>query len=135
MHVTPYLFFDKQCGDAFRHYEKVLGGKNLVIMTYADAPGAEKMPPEAKSAVIHASLTIGDTRLLGSDDLQNYKTPQGARVALQTKTPEEAKRAFDGLAQGGSVTMPLDKTFFSPAFGMLTDRFGIPWMVNCEQKQ
>ncbi len=85
--------------------------------------------------MIHASINIGDTVLFGSDDPQDYKTPQGLRVALQTKSPDEAKRAFDGLAQGGTVTMPLEKTFFSPAFGMLTDKFGIPWMVNCQQSQ
>ena len=133
MQVMPYLFFNKQCGEAFHHYEKVLGGKINMIMTYGDAPGAKDVPPEMKNAVIHASLAIGDTTLFGSDDPQDYKKPQGVRVALQVKTPEDAKRAFDGLAQGGQVTVPLEKTFFSPAFGMLTDRFGIPWMVNCQQ--
>lgn len=133
MHVTPYLFFNKQCSDAFRHYEKVLGGKNLVIMTYGDTPSAQDMPADMKSAVMHASLNVGETQILGADDPQDYRKPQGVRVALHTKTPQEAKRAFDGLAEGGSITQPLEKTFFSPAFGMLTDRFGVQWMVNCEQ--
>jgi PhnB protein len=136
MKVNPYLFFNMQCAEAFRIYEKALGGKNLVIMNYGDAPeAAAHSPPEMKTAVIHASLTIGDTVLMGSDSPpEHYAKPQGMSVSLQTKTPEEAKRAFDALAAGGTVTMPIDKTFFSPAFGMLTDKFGIAWMVNCDPK-
>jgi PhnB protein len=136
MKVNPYLFFDRQCADAFRFYEKALGGKNLVIINYGDAPeAAAHAPPEMKTAVIHASLTIGDTVIMGSDSPpQNYARPQGFSVSLQTKTPDETRRVFDALAAGGSVTMPVDKTFFSPAFGMLTDKFGIAWMVNCDPK-
>jgi PhnB protein len=136
MKINPYLFFNKQCGDAFLFYEKALGGKNLVVMTYGDAPGmAEHTPPGMKDAVIHASVMIGDTILMGSDGSgqEEVGKPQGFSVSLQPKTPEEARRAFDALAAGGTVRMPLDKTFFSPAFGMLTDKFGVPWMVNCEQ--
>jgi PhnB protein len=136
MKINPYLFFnDKQCGDAFRFYEKALGGKNLVIMNYADAPeAAAHVPPEMKNAVIHASLTVGDTLLMGSDGSgEDVGKPQAFSVSLQTGTPEEAKRAFDALSAGGNVRMPLGKTFFSPAFGMLTDKFGVPWMVNCDQ--
>jgi PhnB protein len=132
MKVNPYLFFKNQCGDAFHFYEKALGGKNLVVMTYGDTPGAaEHTPPEMKNAVIHASLNIGDTILMGSDGPgDEHAKPQGFSVSLPTKTPEEAKKAFDALSAGGTVRMPLDKTFFSPAFGMLTDKFGVPWMVN-----
>jgi PhnB protein len=134
MKINPYLFFNKQCGDAFRFYAKALDGTNLVVMKYGDTPGAaEHSPPEMKDAVIHASVMIGDTILMGSDGSgEEIGKPQGYAVSLQAKTPDEARRAFEALAAGGTVRMPMDKTFFSPAFGMLTDKFGIPWMVNCD---
>lgn len=84
--------------------------------------------------ILHARLKVGDTTLLASDAPPgSYQKPAGFRVSVQTGTPEEADQAFNALADGGTVQMPIAETFFSKRFGMVTDRFGIPWMVNCEQ--
>jgi PhnB protein len=87
-----------------------------------------------KDKIIHIHMQIGNTVLLGSDaPPQHFSKPQGFSVSVAVKTPAEADRVFAGLAEGGNIIMPIDKTFWSPRFGMCTDRFGIPWMVNCEQ--
>jgi len=127
----PYLVFDGNCADAMRCYEKTLGGK-LDMMTHANSPVAAQTPPGMANRIMHARLTIGDRMLMASDAMAgpDYKGMHGFSVCLTFATVAEAKQVFDALAAGGKITMPMDKTFWVEAFGMVTDRFGTPWMVN-----
>ena len=135
MQINPYLSFDGECEAAFKFYERCLGGKIESLFTH------EAMPPEAKAQmpgvdpkrIMHAHLSVGDQAIMGADGPPGGKKPQGFSVSLTLKSVSDGKRVFDELAQGGQVLMPFAPTFWSPGFGMLTDRFGIPWMVNCEQ--
>lgn len=133
MRVDPYLNFKGQCEEAFKLYEKVLGGKIEAMMTYGDSPAAEHTPPEISHWILHASLDIGDQRIMASDSPPDrYEKPQGLFVSLGFQDPAEGERVFNALAEGGTVHMPFEKTFWSSGFGMLVDRFGTPWMINCE---
>ena len=133
MQVNPYLNFNGDCAAAFKFYERLLGAKIEAIMTHGESPIAKDVPPAWHDRVLHARLIVGDTVLMASDSPpEYYEKPQGLYVSLQIDTPAEAERIFRELSQGGRVTMPIDKTFWAERFGMLVDRFGIPWMVNCE---
>lgn len=129
MAFRPYLFFGRNCRDAFTRYQEIFGGE-LFVMTMKDAPG-EEPPPELADVVIHAAITIGDDLLMGSDDptTDDIGTVNGMMVSYDAKDVDDAKRVMDALAEGGSVTQALEPTFFSEAFGMCVDRFGTPWMV------
>jgi len=134
MKVNPYLVFNGQCEAAFKFYEKCLGGKIEAMFTHGETPAAPHVPPEWHKKIMHVHLTIGDESLMGSDaPPDRYQKPQGFSVSLQIKEPADAERVFHALAENAAVTMPIQQTFWSVRFGMLTDRFGIPWMVNCEQ--
>ena len=133
MQVNAYLMFDGRCEEAFRFYEKALGGKIVAMMPHKGTPAEGFVPAEWGDKIMHARLDIGDTMLMASDSPpQHYAKPAGFSVSLQVRTPEEADRAFNALAEKGEIKMPIDKTFWSPRFGMLVDRFGIPWMINCD---
>jgi PhnB protein len=133
--VSPYLVFNGQCEAAFKLYEKVLGGKIESIFTFGDSPMAQQAPADWGNKIMHASMTIGNSVLMGSDaPPERYRPPQGFSLSVSTKDPAEAERMFNELAAGGKVEMPLQKTFWAAKFGMLVDRFGIPWMINCEQQ-
>ena len=135
MQMTPYLTFNGQCEAAFRFYEERLGAKITCMMTYGETPAAEHSPPDMQDKVIHARLTLGDDVLMGSDAPQGrYEETRGFSVALGIDEPAEAERVFHALAEGGSVCMPIEETFWATRFGMLVDKFGIPWMVNCEKR-
>jgi PhnB protein len=132
MQLSPYLHFDGHCEAAFKFYEKSLGGQIQSMMLYDGTPMAEKMSPEWRKKIIHAEINIGGTRVMGSDvPPGQFQKPQGFSVSLDVKEPAEADRLFQALAEGGNVTMPIQKTFWAQRFGMATDRFGIPWIVNC----
>jgi PhnB protein len=134
MQISPYLNFDGQCAEAFRFYEQVLGGKIEMMMTFGESPMAGEVPPAAHDRVMHVSMTAGGQNLMGSDSPpEMYQRPQGLYVSLHYDTAEEGARVFNALAEGGTVVMPFEKTFWAEGFGMLTDRFGTPWMVNCGQ--
>lgn len=134
MQVNPYLNFNGNCAEAFRLYEKVLGGKIETLATHEDSPIADQVPAHWRERVLHARLVVGDTVLMASDSPpEHYTKPSGIHVSLQVEDPAEADRIFYALADQGSVTMPIDKTFWAERFGMLVDRFDIPWMINCEQ--
>lgn len=136
MRINPYLAFDGTCEAAFRFYEKVLGGKLVMMMRHADMPAGEACPAEMRDRIVHARLMLGDQPLMGGDAPPGRLTkPQGYSVAIQIDTPEEAERVFGALSEGASVIMPIGETFWAHRFGMLTDRFGTPWMVNCEKTQ
>jgi PhnB protein len=131
--VLPYLNFNGDCAAAFKFYERCLGGKIESIMTHGDSPIANEVPPDWRDRVLHARLVIGDTILMASDaPTEHYQKPQGFSVSLQVDKASEAERIFRELSQGGTVTFPIDQTFWAERFGMLVDRFGIPWMVNYE---
>ena len=134
MKLDPYLHFKGDCAAAFKLYEKCFGGRIQGTFTYAQAPEGQPVPPEWRDKIMHASLVIGDRVLMGCDAAPgHYSEPNGFSVSISVKNAAEAERVFNELAQGGKVKMPLQKTFWSERFGMLVDRFGIPWMVNCEQ--
>ncbi|MBS0194703.1 MAG: VOC family protein [Proteobacteria bacterium] len=133
MKLVAYLTFDGQCAEAFRFYERALGGRIAMLSTFADSPMAAQMPPDAQGRIIHVRLEVGDALLMGSDCQPGSDCKAGGfSVSVQARSVEEAERCFHALAEGGTVTMAIDQTFWSARFGMLVDRFGIPWMVNCE---
>jgi PhnB protein len=134
MQVNPYLFFSGQCEAAFKFYEKLLGGKIEVMITHEGMPAADHVPAEWRSKIMHARLVLGDQILMGSDaPPDRQQKPQGFYVNISVKNPAEAERIFHALEENGKVTMPFGETFWATRFGMLVDRFGIPWMVNCEK--
>ena len=131
--INPYLFFDGNAAEAMRFYERTLNGKLQALMTYADMPGGcAQMPPGSESRVMHACLMFDGGMLMASDAMigQPWDGVKGCSVALSCASNDEAQRVFSALAEGGQVTMPMDKTFWAERFGMVTDRFGTPWMVN-----
>jgi PhnB protein len=133
MQLNSYLIFNGDCEAAFKVYEKVLGGTIQAMHTHGSAPPEAKTPPEWRDKIMHVSLKVGDTLLMGSDaPPQHFKQPQGFSVNIAVKDPAEAERVFAALAENGQVGMPIQQTFWARRFGMLVDRFGIPWMVNCE---
>lgn len=132
MQVNPYLNFDGQCAEAFRYYEQVLGGKVEAMMTFKDMPASEQVPAGWEDRVMHAHLSVGNQVLLGSDTPPGqYQRPQGLYVSLQIEDAAQGERVFNALADGGTVVMPFEETFWAQGYGILVDRFGIPWMVNC----
>ena len=133
MELSPYLNFNGQCAEAFRFYERVLGGKIVMMQTHGETPMKDQVPPDWRDKVIHVRLEVGKHAIMGSDAPQeHYAAPQGLYVSISVPSRPDGERIFNELAAGGQVTMPFEKTFWSPGFGMLTDRFGTPWMVNCE---
>jgi len=134
MQLHPHLAFNGQCEAAFHFYEKCLGGKVIVMMTYGDTPIEEETPPDWRKKIIHATLALGDQRFSGADvTAEHYQKPQGFSVLLNLSDAAEADRIFTALADGGTVQMPLQETFWALRFGMLVDQFDIPWLVNCEK--
>lgn len=132
MRLNPHLNFDGHCDEAFKFYEKSLGGKISFTMTYGGSPASDQVPAEWRSKIIHATLNIGDDLMTGADaPLDRYQKPQGFHVALGIKDIAEAERIFTALAESGTVQMAMQETFWAARFGMVVDRFGIPWMVNC----
>lgn len=133
MQLNPYLTFNGQCEAAFKFYEKCLGGKLVFMATFGNSPMADKAPPGWRDKIMHARLMVGDKVLMGSDaPPERYEKPQGISVTLGIDDPADAERIFHALADGGTVGMPIQKTFWALRFGMLVDRFGVPWMINCE---
>jgi PhnB protein len=136
MHPSIYLFFDGNCEDAFKFYERVLGGKIEGLMPYKGAPGPQHSAAEWQNKVMHATLRLGDTTIMASDapPERSPGKPQGFYISLGVETPEKAEQVFAALSASGRVTMAMEETFFARKFGMTFDRFGIPWMVVCEKQ-
>ncbi|MDB5860123.1 MAG: PhnB protein-like protein [Ramlibacter sp.] len=129
--LDNYLFFSGNCADAMRFYERTLGGKLEAMMTYADSPEPANCPANSKGLIMHARLILDGRALMASDSPPEYQKPMtGFALSLGYPTADEARRIFDALAKGGSVTMPMQKTFWAEAYGMLTDQYGTPWMVG-----
>ena len=135
MQTNPYIFFNGQCEAAFRFYERSLGAKIVAMMPHAGTPAEEQVPPEWRDKIIHARLVLGDQVLMGSDaPPDHFEKPQGFSVTLGIDDPADAERIFNALAENGTIRMPIQQTFWALRFGMLVDRFGIPWMINCENE-
>jgi PhnB protein len=132
MQLNTYFHFNGQCEAAFQFYERCLGGKIETMTTYAGSPMEKHAPPDWRNKIMHARLAVGDTVLMGSDVSSDYHQPKGFSVSIGVNDPAEAERVFNALSENGNVSMPLQPTFWAARFGMLTDQFGIPWMVNCE---
>jgi len=129
--MNVYVAFPGTCREAMQFYADVTGGHLECLMTYAETPAAEHTPPALHDHIIHASLNLRGRRLMGADmDPEKYMAPQGVHVQLEYQDKEQASNTFARLADGGEITMPFEATFWSPGFGMATDRFGIHWMVN-----
>jgi len=131
LQLDAYLFFDGNCAEAMRFYQRTLGGE-LTMMTNAESPVATLTPPENANRIMHARLALDGRTLMASDWMtgQPYEGKKGFSLAIAYPTVAEAKRMFAALAEGGKVTMPFDRTFWAEGFGMLVDRFGTHWMVN-----
>ena len=138
MQVQPYLFFDGRCEEAINFYRKAAGAEVIMLLRFKEAPEPHQpgmIPPGAENKVMHAALRIGGSTVLASDGYCKGKPSfQGFALSLTVADEAEADRVFAALGDGGQVQAPLSKTFFSPRFGMLADRFGIAWMVYVEPK-
>ena len=131
--IYPYLNFSGQCEEAFRFYAKCLGGEISFMGAYEGSPMEDQVPPRWRKKIMHASLTLKDAVLMGCDPPPGrFEPPKGFSLALTFEKPADAKRIFKALAAKGTITMPFQPTFWSGGFGMLVDRFGIPWMVSCQ---
>jgi PhnB protein len=132
MVTSPHLHFRGNCAEAFHFYADTLGGTIAFSLTYGESPAAAQMPRELHDQVMHARLDVGGQLLLGCDvPPERFHPAQGFNVMAAVDNPADAERVFQALAAGGTVTMPVQETFWSQRFGMCTDRYGIPWMVNC----
>jgi PhnB protein len=134
MNLQPYLFFDGKCDEALDFYKKAVGAEAKMLMRFNQAPDQSMISPGSENKVMHAQVQIGDTTVLMSDGRCTGNTNfQGFALTVTANTEGEADKVFNALADGGKVTMPMAKTFFSPRFGMLTDKFGVGWMVLAAQ--
>ena len=138
MSVQPYLFFDGKCEEALEFYKTALGATVDMLMRFSENPdrasaGQMQLPPGAENKVMHAAFKVGDTQILASDGHCAGKAIfQGFGLALNAKSDAEAEKLFAALGKGGQVMMPLGKTFYASSFGMVTDKFGVLWMVIAE---
>lgn len=137
--VNPYITFNGNCEEAFNFYKSVFGGDFPYAGKFKDMPSEYPIEEADKEKIMHISLPIGNTVLMGSDAAGgfcgDFKEGNNITVSINTESEEEATRVFNGLSAGGKVTMPLDKTFWGAYFGMFTDKFGINWMVNYDYQQ
>jgi PhnB protein len=136
LHPRIGLSFDGQCEAAFQFYERCLNGKIAFMLRWGESPMAKDAPAEWSEKILHATLVIGDTTLLGSDAFPgSYESPRGFSILLGLHDASKAERLFGALAENGTVRMPLQETFWAHRFGVLTDQFGIPWDINCEKSE
>ena len=134
MQLNPYLTFDGTCEEAFKFYEKVLGGTIEAMMPHEGTPAAEHTPAEWRKKILHARMKVGDVRLMASDAPPGRFEPmKGFSVMLNVAEPAEAERIYAALSDQGTVQMALQETFWAKRFAMFVDRFGTPWMINCEK--
>ena len=132
MNFIPYLGFPGSCRDAFTFYADLFGGRLTSMVSYGETPMADDMPSEMRDWIAHASIDLDGAMLMGGDcGPDQYATPTGMTVNFVTQTPEEVERLFAALGDGGTVCMAMEETFWAHRFGVVTDRFGTPWMINC----
>lgn len=133
MQMIPYLSFKGECEAAFKFYEQCLGAQMAPVFRYAGSPMENEVPDDWKDKIMHGSITLGEQVLMGADVTPaSYEEPKGFSLSLQIKSTAEAERVFRGLSEGGRVLLPLEKTFWAVLFGMVVDRFGVPWLINCD---
>jgi PhnB protein len=137
MRVEPYLFFNGRTEEAIEYYRRALGAEVTMLMRFRDSPEppqAGMVPPGAEDKVMHSSFSVGDTTIMASDgNCQGQPSFQGFSLSITAANEAEAERKFAALAEGGTVQQPLIETFFSPRFGMVADRFGVPWMITVQR--
>jgi len=136
MKIEPYLFFDGRCEEALAFYKSAIGAETTMLMRYSQSPDVQPgtIPPGSENKVMHASMKIGDASVMASDGMCGGAPAfDGFSLTYNATSEAEADRVFSALSQGGKVTMPLAKTFFSPKFGMCSDKFGVGWMVMVAQ--
>jgi len=133
--INTYLNFDGKCEEAFTLYAKVLGGKIEAMLPFEGSPAAQGMPPGFAKKILHAKMNIGGQLLMASDcpPEKGFEKPQGFSVNISVEKPADAERIYAALSAGGKITMPLSETFWAQKFGMFVDKFGTPWMINCEK--
>ncbi|MFT4114654.1 VOC family protein [Silvibacterium sp.] len=133
MRLHVHLTFPGNCEEAFRFYERVLGGTLSFLIRYGDSPAAVGAPAEFKDKVLHANIDVQNDALSGADSWESHaaRPANNFTLALEYSEVAEIERVFAALAEGGTVTLPLQQTFWTTHFGMLTDRYGVPWMLNC----
>jgi PhnB protein len=130
MQVNPYLFFDGKCEEALEFYKAKIGAKVGALMRFGEAPDQSQMNPESKNKVMHSEFQVGETKILASDGYcKGAPRFEGFSLTIQCANDAEAAKLYNALGEGGQVTMPLGKTFFATSFGMVTDKFGVGWMV------
>jgi PhnB protein len=133
MQINAYLFFNGQCREAFQFYAGVLSGQITSMFSYGSSPMADQNNPSLNEKIMHARLEIAGQAIMGSDaPPERFQPQRGFSMSVGVATPADAERIFKALSVGGTVEMPVQKTFWSSAFAMFTDRFGISWMINCE---
>ena len=134
MLVNPYLMFNGNCAEALKFYEQALGAKIEFSMPFEGSPACDTVPAEWAQKILHATISIGDTKVMASDAPPgHYQAPQGISVSLSLQDAAKGEEVFNALSENGQVQMPYQPTFWAAGFGMCVDRFGIPWMVNVEQ--
>ncbi len=134
MTPTPYLFFNGECAEAIASYVEIFGGETMEKMLGSDMPPDFDVPEDRKDWVMHARIKIGDGYLMASDNVTGESPAMaGASVMVSLPTVDAGKAAFDTLADGGEIQMPYAPTFWSKGFGTLTDRFGVKWMIGCDE--
>jgi PhnB protein len=131
MHISPHLCFDGQCREAMQRYQEILGGTLQTMLTYGETPMASSLESKWHDKIVHATLVLDGVELTGVDLIRgSYQRPQGFFVTLTVAEIARATQIFAALSQAGEIKMPLGKTFWSAGFGVLIDRFGIPWEIN-----
>jgi PhnB protein len=135
MMPTPqiHLTFNGDCDAAFRFYEERLGATRGLMFPYGNSPMAEAVPPGWEKKIMHGSITLGGITVAGADVASGYEQPRGFRIFLEADDPADTERLFRALAENATIEMPLQETFWSLRFGLLTDQFGIPWALSCAQ--
>lgn len=134
MRIDFHINFSGQCQEAFEFYQSLLGG-DIELLTYGGSPTQNTVPEDWQAKIIHGSFRLDNLHIAGADVLpESYLSPQGFQLLLQLDTSAESRRIFDALSQGGVISMPLQKTFWSHAYGIVTDKFGISWEINSNQE-
>ena len=134
MQLSTHLGFDGNCAEAMEFYTKTFGGSKQFSMTWGDSPMCDQVAEADRGKIMHYSIKVGETTLMAADSpTGRHQKPQGIVVSIAMEDLEKAKQVFEELAAGGSVQMPFAETFWAKGFGMCTDRYSIPWMVNCEK--
>ena len=137
MTLNPYINFSGSTEEAFEFYRSVFGGEFITLQRFKDTPEADRVPLNARDKIMHVSLAIGNNTLMGTDALEELGHPckpgNNFQLSISVDTEPEADKIFRNLSEGGKITVPLEKAFWGAYFGMLTDRFGIQWMVSCER--